>query len=429
MLESLVIEGGNRLQGVVAVSGAKNAALPLLFATLLTGEPVILRNIPDLEDISVTLRLLTSLGAKTSFEGNCVSVHTPKILSSETPYGLVKLLRASFWALGPLVARSGEARVALPGGDAIGTRPVDLHLDGLRKLGAEIRLEHGVVIATAPGGLRPAKVELEFPSVGATHNILMAMALIDGESELIGAACEPEVTELASLLQCMGAEIKGAGTSRLIVKGKKALGSAEWHVLGDRIEAATYLLAGAVTQGEVTVHGISPNIIRSTLDVLSLMGCSLDESGDAVTLKINNRVLPVDVRTAPHPGFATDVQPLLMAALTKAQGVSTVTETIFESRFGHVSEYRRFGANISLEARKATIVGVETLSSAPVEGADIRAVAGLVLMALMAEGKTEIGGLHHLDRGYQGLVEKLLKLGAHVKRTPTFDQRELVVGC
>lgn len=429
MAESLKILGGNRLSGTVQVSGAKNSALPLLFASLLTAEECVLENVPDLEDISVSLRLLQSLGSGSRFQNNELHIKTPKITGVEAPYSLVKKLRASFWALGPLVARAREARVSLPGGDAIGTRPVDIHLQGLTALGAEITMQRGTVIARAPGGLHGTKFELGFPSVGATHQLMMAATLAKGETILVGAAREPEVAELAALLSKMGAKIDGAGESTIRIHGVSELGGARERILGDRIEAATYLCAAAMSRGEITVRGIHPSAVRATLKVLAEAGCETEEHSDGATVRSNGRLHAVSFATAPFPELATDVQPLLMAAMTTALGMSQIRETIFESRFGHVAEYRRFGAQIEVDARTAVVHGVEKLSAAPVEAMDIRAAAGLVLMGLVAEGQTEIFEIHHLDRGYENLVDKFRTLGANIARIPLIDKREMVLGC
>ncbi len=388
-----------------------------------------LENVPELQDIKVTLRLLQSLGARPKFEENTVRLSTPEIIGTEAPYSLVKALRASFWALGPLVARAGEARVSLPGGDAIGTRPVDLHLKGLVKLGADVRMQHGVVVASAPQGLRGAVIELDYPSVGATHNLLMAAALIAGESVIKGAAREPEVVELASFLSQMGAEIVGAGSDVIQIKGRRQLGGARHAVIGDRIEAVTYLLGGVVTGGDVEVRGVEPEAIQSTLQVLQAAGCEVICRAEGIRVTASERLKAVTFATAPYPGVATDVQPLLMAALCRARGESVITETVFENRFGHAAEYRRFGVDIDVEGDVAKITGVPTLSSAPVQALDIRAAAGVLLMGLMAEGETRIFELYHLDRGYENLVGKLKALGADVKRVSFDNDEEFVLGC
>ena len=429
MPEVLCIEGGNRLEGQVAVSGAKNAALPLLFATLLSSGTCRLSNVPDLEDISVSMRLLRSLGAQCSFENNVLTTAISEVKGTEAPYGLVKSLRASFWALGPLVARVGEARVSLPGGDAIGTRPVDLHLKGLRQFGVDFRMKHGVVIATAPGPLHGADITLDYPSVGATHNLLMAASLIPHESIIRGAAREPEVVALADFIRKMGADIEGESTGTIKIQGRQELDGAEHEVLGDRIEASTYLLCAAITAGKIALTGIDPQVMDSTLSLLRDIGCVISIDGGEIVLEGPQRITATDFETAPSPGIATDVQPLFLAALCAASGTSRVTETVFENRFGHVAEYRRFGADISVEGRVATVKGVERLSAAPVEAFDIRAAAGLVLLALRAEGVTQISELHHLDRGYDGMTRKLAAIGASVSRLPLFESKEEIVGC
>ena len=430
MIDILCITGPvKNLQGVVRVSGAKNASLPLLFSTLLTEDECVLENIPDLEDTNVTLRLLNAFGAKCEYNNNIFKVSTPKITSSVAPYGLVKSLRASFWLMGPLLARQGRAAISLPGGDAIGTRPVDLHLKGLSQMGAEFRMDHGVVYGEALGGLNPADVSLDFPSVGATHNLLMAMALTEGESSIQGAAREPEVIDLCNFLNSMGASIEGAGTDLIKVSGRKKLHGAKHTVIGDRIEAATYMLASAITNGDVTVQGVSPEYLTATTNLLLEMGCKVLSTEDSIRVVGPKRCKAISFRTAPYPGVATDVQPIFLAALTVAEGESSIQENIFESRFGHVAEYRRFGAEISIHGRTAKVAGKDILSSAPVEAFDIRAAAGLVLMALVSEGTTQIRELHHLDRGYERMVDKLRALGANVSRVPAVDAREFVVGC
>lgn len=429
MPDYLTIQGGKQLNGRIRVSGAKNAALPLLIATVLTAEPCVLRNIPDLEDITVTIRLLKSIGAKAEFNYDRVSVEVPQITLADAPYSLVKSLRASFWILGPLIARHGEARVALPGGDAIGVRPVDLHLKGLSQFGAQIELRHGVVVGSAPNGLRPAAIELGYPSVGATHHLMMTAALIPGETTIRGAAREPEIVALAEFLQALGAEVRGAGTETITILGKSKLGGADIEVLGDRIEAATYLFAGAVTGGKISVGGIQASALRATLKVLGQMGCEVISSDNAVALIGPKRLRAIDCETAPYPGLATDVQPLLMAALTVAEGTSRVRETVFDNRFGHAAEFRRLGAEINVEGDTAIISGVEQLSAAPVQAGDIRAAAALVVMGLAAQGRTSIYDIHHLDRGYDGLVDKLRAVGAEIVRVPAYEESEIVFGC
>lgn len=411
------------------VAGAKNSALPLLMATILSSETCIIDNVPDLEDISVTLKLLRGLGAQVSVGDHSLRIRAERITQNEAPSGLVKAMRASFWVLGPILARTGSARVALPGGDAIGGRPVDLHLRGLVKLGADVRLQHGTVVASVSGGLRPAQIDLEYPSVGATHHLLMTAALVDGETVISGAAREPEVVDLAQFLVSMGAQIDGAGTSVIRILGRRELGPGRAHVIGDRIEAATYLAAAAVTQGSIEVSGIEPQWLAAILDLFSEMGCSVRVSHEKIELTARSRLRPVRFSTNPFPGIATDVQAILAAALCSADGRSEVTETVFENRFGHVPEFRKFGAQIKIDGRTITIDGSDKLTGAVVESGDIRAAAGLVLMGIASEGITNVFEIHHLDRGYEKMVEKLRNLELEIVRVPAFDGREVIHGC
>lgn len=429
MVEHLIVMGGARLEGTIKVSGAKNSVLPILKSCLLTAGRCKITNVPDLEDITITLKLLESLGCKTWHHGNTVEIEADNIISSEAPYRFVKALRSSFWVLGPLIARTGSAKVAFPGGDSIGSRPVDLHLRGLAQFGADIHLSHGVVYGSAPGGLRPKKIKLDFPSVGATHQIMMTAALIEGTSVIEGAACEPEIVELANFLSILGAEIQGAGTPKVIITGRKELKGGNYEIQGDRIEAATFLTAAAVTGGRITVKGIEREKLSGVIEVFEKTGCVVISSDSNITLSAPEKLKAVSFSTAPYPGVATDVQPLLLAAMTKARGVCEVEETVFENRFGHVAEYRRLGANISLSSNVATVTGVEELSGALVEGMDIRAAAGLVIMGLMASGVTKVSGIHHLDRGYGFFVDKLKSLGAQISRVPLHEHKEIVVGC
>lgn len=430
MSDLLCIQGpSSPVSGTVNISGAKNSSLPLLFASLLSEEECILENIPNLEDTTATLRILKSFGATYSYINNTVKIQTKELRSTVAPYALVKAMRASFWLMGPLLARAGEASVSLPGGDAIGTRPVDLHLKGLSALGAEFRMDQGVVHASAPSGLRPANIHLDFPSVGATHNILMAASRIDGETIISGVAKEPEVLDLANFLISMGADIKGAGSDTLYVIGSSKLGSGKINVVGDRIEAATFLLIAAVTAGDITVKGISADKMQSSISLLTEMGCLCTSGDNWVRVKGPKKINPITFETAPFPGVATDVQAIFLAALTMANGTSVIKENIFESRFGHVAEYRRFGADIKIEGREARISGVDSLSAAPVEAFDIRAAAGLVLMGIQANGTTQIRELHHLDRGYERMLQKLQSIGINAVRVPSIDSREVIVGC
>ena len=399
MREIFQIVGGRSLKGLVKVSGAKNAALPLLISSVLSSGTVRLSNVPDLDDIAATLRLLRTLGAKIEQSGDRVTISLSQIESTVAPYSAVKAMRASFWVLGPLLARAGEAKVALPGGDAIGGRPVDIHLKGLQQMGADVRMQHGVIVARAPGGLRPARVVMHYPSVGATHHLMMTAALVPGETVLDGAAREPEIVQVAELLT-----------------------------------------QAAMTGGRVAVTGLSNdrtseplseqnNPLTECLRVLKAGGCEISVEAQQIVLQGPKKLHAVSFETAPYPGLATDIQPLLMAAMTVAAGECVVTETVFDNRYVHVPEYRRLGADIRIDGRVAVVSGKEFLSGAPVEGSDIRAAAGLVLMALAAQGRSEVHDIHHIDRGYELFVEKLRTLGAEISRIPTQEQRELIVGC
>ncbi|RIL07918.1 MAG: UDP-N-acetylglucosamine 1-carboxyvinyltransferase [Proteobacteria bacterium] len=390
MSEYLEIIGGARLSGTVRISGAKNAALPLMLASLLTPDEIVLENVPNLEDVSLTLRLLEHFGAETAFEGGRVTIKAERLLATEASYSLVKALRASFWVLAPLLARGGAARVALPGGDIIGARPVDIHLDGLAKMGADLTVKHGVVYAAAPRGLKPARIELRFPSVGATHQLMMAAALVSGTTTIEGAAREPEVVALANLLNAMGAEIEGAGSSKIIICGKRELGGATQRLIGDRIEAGTYLLAGLATGGEVEARGIDPAFLGRFLNVLQSAGVYIETGQDFVRVKRGQNLIPITVSTGPFPELATDLQAPLLAFLSVIPGESRIEETVFEGRFGHISELCRMGARITVEELTAVVNGVEKLSGAPVDGHDIRAAASLVIAGVAADGVTQI---------------------------------------
>jgi len=415
--EYLSIEGGHRLEGELRVSGAKNSALPLLVATVLSSGRVSFSNIPALEDIEVLFRILSHLGAEIVYEKNLgkAQIQFKDISQTEPPSSLVKLIRASFWLLGPLLARSSEARLALPGGDAIGVRPVNIHLAGLEAMGARIERDSGILLATAPSGLKACEFELPFPSVGASHHLMMTAALIEGETILRGVAREPEVVELAGLLNQMGARVEGAGSSEVSITGKRELGDAEVEIGGDRIEAATYLY------------------LQATLSLLEDCGAQIEfgsSSGvESIRLSAKSKPRGFSIETAPFPGIATDIQPLLMALAARAQTVSQLSETIFESRFGHVGEFRRFGVDISVESQVASITPVERLRPANAVAGDIRAAAGLVLMALQAEGESAIHDVHHLDRGYENLVPKLSSLGVKLARRVVYEREEVVIGC
>jgi UDP-N-acetylglucosamine 1-carboxyvinyltransferase len=429
MSEFIEIIGGKPLRGTVVAGGAKNAGLPILMATLLTSEECILTNVPNLTDTNLCLHLLEHFGGEVSFDGQTVRARTEKLIATEASYSLVKALRASFWVLAPLLARGRAARVALPGGDLIGARPVDLHLEGLAKMGADISLKHGVVYATAVDGLRPAMIDLRFPSVGATHQLMMAASLTPGRTIIKGVAREPEVVALANFLNGMGADVQGAGGAVIEINGRSELGGVRSNLIGDRIEAGTYLLAAAITGGSVTVEGIDPLYFGSFLSILSEMGLEVSCGDQSVSVRSKGRLKAVNVKTGPFPELATDLQAPLMAALTVAEGTSTIEETIYEGRFGHVSELARMGASIHIQDRVVTIEGVKKLNGAPVDGLDIRAAAAVVLAGLAAEGRSEVHEPHHLRRGYEHFERKIGALGAHVRSRISDPDDFIFAGC
>lgn len=427
------VRGGLRLKGSVRVSGAKNSALPLMIASLLSSEMCVLHNVPELSDVFTMMSILRQLGAICEYDSASVRSHTPRILQSQASLSLMKSLRASFWVLAPMLVRHGVAYVVMPGGDAIGNRPVDLHLSGLAKMGAEIRVVDGIVEAKAPKcGLRPANISLAYPSVGATHQLLMASSAVDGITRIENVAKEPEVVELAKFLSLMGAEICGAGTSVISVRGNRCLKGATIKISGDRIEAATFLFAGAITGGEVNVNGVLPADMGGSADFLRELGyhviCGEDSVG--VLQSCLPRPRPVCASTGPFPQLATDVQPLALACIAKTDGISRIEETVFESRLGHIREYCKFGAEMTISGNSALVRGVSKLRSAFVEAGDIRAAAGLVLMGLASDGVSHIRNAHHLIRGYERMDEKFEKLGASVSFVEDYGNgRDCVVGC
>lgn len=412
----IVVHGGRRLVGTVPVSGSKNAGLPLLFASLLTRERCTIRGLPRVADITTTLRLLEKVGCLVGDDAfEAILVEARDLTSHEAPYELVKTMRASFLTLGPLVARTGRARVSTPGGCAIGSRPVDIHLAGLERMGATIRQSHGYVEAEA-SRLHGARIALDFPSVGATENLMMAATLADGVTEIENAAREPEIEDLAAALLLMGARITGAGTSMITIDGVRELGGFDHTVIADRIEAGTLLIAGAITGGDVTVTGARADHLDVLLQKLEETGIAVDRLEGAVRVRSGDCCRATDVRTAPHPGFPTDLQAQFMALMTIAEGRSMITETIFENRFMHVQELVRMGADIRVDGKTALVRGVGHLSGAPVMATDLRASVCLVLAALAAQNTSEIARVYHLDRGYERLEQKLSGLGADVRR-------------
>jgi UDP-N-acetylglucosamine 1-carboxyvinyltransferase len=424
-MDKIIIRGGRPLHGEIEVSGAKNAALPFLFAALLTDEECRFTNMPRVVDIRTALRLLTELGVSTDWRGdNEVALSAESVRHLEAPYELVKTMRASFLVLGPLLARFGRARVSTPGGCAIGTRPVDIHLAGLQQLGAAIRLQEGYVEATATR-LRGARISLDFPSVGATENLMMAATLADGPSQIENAAREPEIVALQTLLNAMGARVSGAGESIIRIDGVARLHGAEHRVIPDRVEAGTFLIAGAMTSGEVFVRGAQAEHLDVFLQKLRASGIGLEIEADGIAVKEARRPGRVDVITWPYPGFPTDLQAQIMALLTLGDGRSLITETVFENRFMHAQELARLGADIHIRHNTAAVNGVAFLSGAPVMATDLRASVSLVLAGLAAQGKTEISRVYHLDRGYERIEEKLSQLGADIRRVTT--EKDLVV--
>ncbi len=414
-MEKIIITGGNPLHGSIRVSGAKNAVLPILAAALLTTTTTKLLDVPNLADVGVICSVLEELGAHIQKGESTLTISVPYLTSIEAPYEHVRKMRASFLVMGPLLARTGRARISLPGGCAIGTRPIDLHLKGFAALGADIRYGAGYIEAAAEE-LIGAKIYLDFPSVGATENIMMAAVLAQGQTTLENAAEEPEIVDLANFLNSMGAKIKGAGTKVIRIDGVAELTGATHAVIPDRIEAGTYLVAAAITKGDVLVENIIIDHLKPVMAKLKEAGVELTEEDNGIRVISNSRIRGVDIKTLPYPGFPTDMQAQFMALMAAAEGTSIITETVFENRFMHVSELKRMGAKIKIEGRAAIVQGVKTLTGAEVKATDLRAGAALILAALAAEGETEIGNIYHIDRGYELLIEKLQGIGANIKR-------------
>ncbi|MBS5292505.1 MAG: UDP-N-acetylglucosamine 1-carboxyvinyltransferase [Sutterella wadsworthensis] len=414
-MEQLKIIGGQRLVGEVRVSGAKNAALPILAASLLTAEDLVLHNVPDLSDVRTMIKLLECMGVKVEREGTTVRLNAGNITSTKAPYELVKTMRASILTLCPLVARFGSAEVSLPGGCAIGARPVDQHIKGLRQLGANVEIEHGYINATATR-LLGTRLFTDMVTVTGTENLLMAAVLAEGETIIDNAAREPEVIDLAKCLRAMGAQIEGEGSSEIRVQGVKTLHGAEHTVVADRIEAGSFFVAAALTQGDVLVTHCEPTHMTAVLDKLKEAGVQLDIGNDWVRVQMQGRPKAVSVRTDPYPGFPTDMQAQFMTLNCLADGTARITETIFENRFMHVSELLRLGAQIQIEGPTAIVQGVERLTGATIMATDLRASASLVMAALAAEGESIVDRIYHLDRGYESMELKLRQLGANIVR-------------
>jgi UDP-N-acetylglucosamine 1-carboxyvinyltransferase len=426
-MDRIRIVGGKPLHGTIPISGAKNATLPLMIASMLTDDVLVLDNVPRLADVTQLQHILSNHGVDIMVKGKrpgdedhagqTLHISAARIVDTTAPYELVSKMRASFWVLGPLLARMGEAKVSLPGGCAIGTRPVDLLLMAMERLGAKIEIDGGYVIASAKGGLKGGEIIFPKVTVGGTHTALMAASLARGTSVIENAACEPEVADVAECLIRMGAKITGAGTSRIVVEGVSRLNGARHSVLPDRIEAGTYAMAVAMTGGDVLLEGARPEALQAALDTLGQTGAEITATNAGIRVVRNGAgIRPIEVTTQPFPGFPTDLQAQLMALMTRANGTSRITETIFENRFMHVQELARLGARITLDGQNATIEGVEKLKGAPVMATDLRASVSLVIAALAAEGETMVNRVYHLDRGFERLEDKLGRCGAVVER-------------
>ena len=426
-MDRIRIVGGNKLNGTIPISGAKNAALPLMIASLLTDETLILENVPRLADVAQLQRILGNHGVDImaagkrpgdhEYQGQTLHISAANIIDTTAPYELVSRMRASFWVIAPLLARMHEAKVSLPGGCAIGTRPVDLLIEALEKLGADITIDGGYVIARAPGGLKGAEIDFPKVTVSGTHVALMAATLAKGTTVITNAACEPEVLDVADCLNKMGARVSGAGTPRIVVEGVTKLHGARHTVLPDRIETGTYAMAVAMTGGDVQLNGARPELLQAALDALTEAGAEISVNNEGIRVTRNGAgIRPVNVSTSPFPGFPTDLQAQFMALMTRAGGASHITETIFENRFMHVQELARFGARIHLDGETAIVEGIETLRGAPVMATDLRASVSLVIAALAAEGETMVNRVYHLDRGFERLEDKLSACGATIER-------------
>ena len=419
-MEQLVIHGGNPLRGRVKIGGAKNAVLPIIAAALLGSRGAsVLDDVPALEDVYTISSVLRSLGVKADYAAkeHRLTIDASKIATVSAPYELVRKMRASFLIMGPLLAREGRAEISLPGGCAIGTRPIDLHLKGFEALGAQIEITQGAIHASAPHGLKGARIYFDFPSVGATENVMMAASCAEGQTILENPALEPEIVDLANYLNVMGAHIRGAGTNRIKIDGVPGLMAADYTIIPDRIEAGTYMVAAAMTGGDVFIENAISEHLKPVVAKLQEAGAEIEEDIAGIRVRADGRMKAIDLKTMPYPGFPTDMQAQFMALLAVAEGTSVVTETVFENRFMHVEELQRMGAQIRVDGRTATVEGGHTLTGAAVRATDLRAGAAMVLAGLVADGETRVGYIHHIDRGYDDLVAKLVALGADIRRT------------
>lgn len=416
-MDKIIVTGGNTIQGEVTISGAKNAVLPIIIGTLLAEEGIcVINEVPHLADVETIMEVLECLGAKVTLEGSTMTVDSTNINNFEAPYHYIQKMRASLWIMGPLLARLGRAKISMPGGCAIGTRPIDLHLKGLEALGATINIDHGNMDAKADGRLKGAKIYLDFPSVGATEHIMMAAAIAEGTTIIENAAEEPEVVDLANFLNSMGANVRGAGTKVIKIEGVEKLHGTNYTVIPDRIEAGSYLIAAAITGGNLLLKNVIADHIKPVIAKLQECGMEIIEEDNNLRIIAHEPVKAVDIKTLPYPGFPTDMQAQFMALMSVAKGTSVITETIFENRFMHADELRRMGANIKTDGRNAVVEGVEKLNGCKVKATDLRAGAALIIAALAAEGQTEITELHHIDRGYENLIEKFTSIGADIVR-------------
>jgi UDP-N-acetylglucosamine 1-carboxyvinyltransferase len=422
-LEKIIVRGGQRLYGSVKVEGAKNAVLPVLAATLLASDgKSVIRDVPTLSDVYTINEVLRNLNAEVAFDNNTVVVDASRVLKEEAPFEYVRKMRASVLVMGSLLARNGRARVALPGGCAIGSRPIDQHLKGFEAMGAKVKVGNGFIEAEVEGRLKGAKIYLDFPSVGATENIMMAATLAKGTTIIENVAKEPEIVDLANFLNKMGGNVRGAGTGTLRIEGVDVLFGAEHHIIPDRIEAGTFMVASAITGGNVLVQGAVPEHLSSLIAKMEEMGVTIIEEGDGVRVIGPEKLKAVDIKTMPHPGFPTDMQSQMMALLLRAEGTSMITETVFENRFMHVEEFRRMNADIKIEGRSVILNGPSNLQGAEVSATDLRAAAALILTGLVSEGNTRVTELKHLDRGYVNFHGKLASLGADIERVKEAEE-------
>lgn len=424
MLDKIIVTGGKPLNGEVTISGAKNAVLPIIVGTLLADDICVIRDVPNLADVETISEVLEVLGAKVELNDGVMTVDCSHISNITAPYHYIQKMRASVLIMGPLLARMGKVKISMPGGCGIGTRPIDLHLKGLEALGAKINLEHGDIDAYVDGRLKGARIYLDFPSVGATENIMMAAALAEGTTIIENAAEEPEIVDLANFLNSMGASVRGAGTSIIKIEGVEHLAKTDHTVIPDRIEAGTYLIAGAITGGDVLLKNVISDHIKPVIAKLRECGVTVLEEDNTLRVTSSGVLKGTDIKTLPYPGFPTDMQAPFMALMTIAEGISVFNETVFENRFMQADELRRMGANIKVDGRNAVVEGVAKLTGCPVKATDLRAGAALVLAGLAAEGETEITGLQHIDRGYEKIIEKMQGLGADVRRI-TVDEEEI----